>query len=234
MKAAVYYITGLLHPVYVYLCKGGLELKNLLIVSFVLLLSIFLAACSQNAEKDGGEKEDVAAVITDKTSDGEPLKVDKGLLNVEVTIPASFLAGQDIDTVIAEAKNEGIKEVIKNDDGSITYKMSKSEHKKMMKEMEEGIIKSVEEIKTGEDFTSIKDVSYNKSFSEFTLSVNQEEFENSLDSIASFGLAVTGMYYQLFNGVNPEKYKVTVIFKNESNGEVINTIVYPDDLNEKE
>jgi len=209
-------------------------LKNLLLVSFVLLLSIFLAACSQNAQKEDGKKEDVAEVTTDKTSDGEPLKVDKGLLNVEVTIPASFLEGQDIDTVIAEAKNEGIKEVIKNDDGSITYKMSKSEHKKMMKEMEEGIIKSVEEIKTGEDFTSIKDVSYNKSFSEFTLSVNQEEFENSLDSIASFGLAVTGMYYQLFNGVNPEKYKVTVIFKNESNGEVINTIVYPDDLNEKE
>lgn len=209
-------------------------MKNLLLVSFVLLLSIFLAACSQNAQKEDGKKEDVAEVTTDKTSDGEPLKVDKGLLNVEVTIPASFLEGQDIDTVIAEAKNEGIKEVIKNDDGSITYKMSKSEHKKMMKEMEEGIIKSVEEIKTGEDFTSIKDVSYNKSFSEFTLSVNQEEFENSLDSIASFGLAVTGMYYQLFNGVNPEKYKVTVIFKNESNGEVINTIVYPDDLNEKE
>lgn len=111
--------------------------------------------------------------------------------------------------------------------------MSKAEHKKMMKELEEGIIKSVEEIKTSEDFTSIKDVSYNKTFSEFTLSVNKEEFENSLDTIASFGLAITGMYYQLFNGVDPEKYKVTVIFKDESNGEVINTIVYPDDLNEK-
>lgn len=197
------------------------------------MLSLFVAACSQNAQKEGGEKDDVAAVSTDKTSDSEPLKVDKGLINVEVTIPASFFEGQDIDSVIAKAKSEGIKEVIKNDDGSITYKMSKSEHKKMMKEMVEGIIKSAEEIKTGQDFTSIKDVTYNKTFSEFTLSVNQEEFENSLDSIASFGLAVTGMYYQLFNGVNPEKYKVTVIFKNELNGEVINTIVYPDDLQEK-
>ena len=155
-------------------------MKNLLLVSFVLLLSIFLAACSQNAQKEDGKKEDVAEVTTDKTSDGEPLKVDKGLLNVEVTIPASFLEGQDIDTVIAEAKNEGIKEVIKNDDGSLTYKMSKSEHKKMMKEMEEGIIKSVEEIKTGEDFTSIKDVSYNKSFSEFTLSVNKKNSKTAL------------------------------------------------------
>lgn len=55
--------------------------------------------------------------------------MDKGLLNVEVTIPATLYKGQDIDSIISEAKNSGIKEVIKNDDGSLTYKMSKSEHK---------------------------------------------------------------------------------------------------------
>jgi len=218
---------------YIYV-KEVLQMKKILIVPFLLLLSILIAACSQDKEKESGVEKEVAAEnSTESTSDGEPLKVDKGVLNVEVTIPGTFFEGQDIDKVIAEAKNDGIKEVIKNEDGSITYKMSKAEHKKMMKELEEGIIKSVEEIKTSEDFSSIKDVSYNKTFSEFTLSVNKEEFENSLDTIASFGLAITGMYYQLFNGVDPEKYKVTVIFKNESNGEVINTIVYPDDLNEK-
>jgi len=79
----------------------------------------------------------------------------------------------------------------------------------------------------------ISDVTYDKSFSEFTLSVNKEEFDNSLDTMASLGLALTGMYYQLFNGVDEKDYKVKVIFKDESNGDVINTIVYPDDLNKK-
>jgi len=208
-------------------------MKKILILPLILLLGLLFAACSQDSEKVSEDKKDVAEGTTDKTSDGEQLKVDKGLLNVEVTIPASFFEGKDIDTVITEAKNDGVKEVIKNDDGSLTYKMSKSEHQKLMKEMEENIIKSVEEIKTGEDYTSIKDVSYNKDFSEFILSVNKEEFENSFDSIASLGLAITGMYYQLFSGVDPDKYKVTVIFKNETNGEVINTIIYPDELNEK-
>ncbi|MBG9694085.1 hypothetical protein ABD91_25535 [Lysinibacillus sphaericus] len=200
-------------------------MKKFLILPLALLLSILLIACNQ--DDDSGKKTDGA----DKASE-EPLKVDKGLINVEVTIPATLYKGQDIDSIISEAKNSGIKEVIKNEDGSLTYKMSKSEHKKMMKELKERIVKSVEELKTSEDFVSINDVTYNKSFSEFTLIVNKEKFEGSFDAIASFGLALAGMYYQLFNGADIEDYKVTVNLKDETNGEIFDTMVYPDSLNE--
>jgi len=200
-------------------------MKKLLILPLILLLGILLVACSQG--DDSGKKKEGA----DKASE-ETLKVDKGLLNVEVTIPATLYKGKNIDSIISEAKNSGIKEVIKNDDGSLTYKMSKSEHKKMMKELKERIVKSVEELKTSEDFASINDVAYNKSFSEFTLTVNKEKFEGSFDALASFGLALAGMYYQLFNGADVEHYKVTVYIKDESNGEVFDTMVYPDELNE--
>ncbi|MGE8001078.1 hypothetical protein ACQKOF_20925 [Lysinibacillus sp. NPDC093190] len=208
-------------------------MKKLLIFPLTLLLAILLVACSQNKESDSGKKNDSADKKAEETSQDESIKVDKGLLNVEVTIPASLFEGQDIDAAITEAKNEGVKEVIKNNDGSVTYKMSKSVHKKMMKELEESVLETVEEIKTSDDFTSIKDVTYNKSFTEFTLTVNKEEFENSFDAMSSMGLAIVGMYYQLFGGTDPEKFKVTVIFKDESNGDEINKVVYPDDLNEK-
>ncbi|MDM5233857.1 hypothetical protein [Lysinibacillus pakistanensis] len=205
-------------------------MKKILILPLTLLFSILLVACGQDKESESGKKSDNADRAAEETKD-ESFKVDKGLLNVEVTIPASLFEGQEIDSVITEVKKERIKEVIKNDDGSVTYKMSKSVHKEMMKEMEKDILETIEEIKTSKDFASIKDVSYNKSFTEFTLTVNKEQFENSFDAMASMGLALTGMYYQLFSGVDSEKFKVTVIFKDESNGEVINTIVYPDDLN---
>jgi len=210
-----------------YICGEGRlkKMKKFLILPLTLLLSILLIACNQ--DDDSGKKTDGA----DKASE-EPLKVDKGLINVEVTIPATLYKGQDIDSIISEAKNSGIKEVIKNEDGSLTYKMSKSEHKKMMKELKERIVKSVEELKTSEDFVSINDVTYNKSFSEFTLTVNKEKFEGSFDAIASFGLALAGMYYQLFNGADIEDYKVTVNLKYETNGEIFDTMVYPDSLNE--
>lgn len=208
--------------------KGAQTMKKILILPLTLLFSILLVACGQDKESESGN----ADRASEETKKDESFKVDKGLLKVEVTIPASLLEGQEIDSAITEAKKEGIKEVIKNDDGSVTYKMSKSVHKKMMKDMEKDILETIEEIKTSKDFASIKDVSYNKSFTEFTLTVNKEQFENSFDAMASMGLALKGMYYQLFSGVDSEKFKVTVIFKDESNGEVINTIVYPDDLNE--
>ncbi|PCD85084.1 hypothetical protein CNQ87_12345 [Lysinibacillus fusiformis] len=172
----------------------------------LLLLGALMAACSEDQKKAG---------------------------DVEVTIPALFFEGQDIDSVISKAKNSGIKEIIKNDDGSLTYKMAKPEHEEMMKGLKEGILANVDEIKASDDFKSVKDITYNKSFSEFTVSVNKKEFESSLDTMASVGLALTGMYYQLFYGADVENYKVTVIFNDESSGEVINTMVYPDVLNEK-
>lgn len=41
------------------------------------------------------------------------------LLYVEVTVPATLLEGEDIDSVIAQAKEDGIKDVKKNDDSSV-------------------------------------------------------------------------------------------------------------------
>lgn len=178
-------------------------------------------------------KKEVAADTTEKTSVSKPLKVDKELLNVEVTIPADFFEGEDIDTVIADAKDEGIQEVIKNDDGSLTFRMSESQQKEILKDMEEEIIDFVEEIETDEQLASIKDISYNSTYSEFTILVNPEELESTLDIDADVDLVLMGIFYQLFNGVDPAKNKVTVTYKNESNGEVIDTIVYPDDLNEQ-
>jgi hypothetical protein len=66
--------------------------------------------------------------------------------------------GEDIDTVIADAKKEGIKEVRKNEDGPLTYEMSKAKHKEMMKELQTGILETIEVTKNSEDSVSIKEM----------------------------------------------------------------------------
>lgn len=192
----------------------------------LVLLVIFLVACSNESAE--GEKS------TDQKQEEKEgaVNVDKGLLNVELTLPASFFEGEDIDTVIAEAKKEGVSEVTKNEDGSLTYKMPKSEHKKMMAEMGTSITDSIEEMKSSEDYVSIKDVTHNKSFTEFTLLVDKESYENSMDGFAIFDLGLQGSMYQMFNGANPEDYKVTVSVKDEATEEVFDEVIYPDALEE--
>jgi hypothetical protein len=133
-----------------------------------------------------------------------------------------------------EAKEEGVKEVIVNDDGSVTYKMSKSQHKKMMKEMEETLVETINEIEKDEEYPSINTIEYNKAFTEYTMIVNQKEYENSMDGFALFGLAFQSMFYQLFNGVSEEDYKVTFQLKDEKTSKVFDTVVYPDDIETEE
>ena len=120
-----------------------------------------MAACS--SKDDTSEKADNSKQEDKKTEEtGGAVGVDKGLLNVEVTVPASFLEGEDIDTVVAQAKEDGIKDVKKNDDGSVTYKMTKAQHKEMMQEMKASVTEYVDELINDEDFASIQDIEYNK------------------------------------------------------------------------
>ncbi|MEH7384236.1 hypothetical protein V7147_02305 [Bacillus sp. JJ1521] len=190
------------------------------------LFVLFLTACSGNKEENNTNKNNEPP----EQAKDEKIGVDKGLLNVEITLPASMFEGEDIDQLIADAKAEGVKEVIQNEDGSLTYKMSKAEHKKMMDEMKTSILETIEDMKTSEDYVSIKDVTYNKGFTEFTLVVDKAAYENSLDGFAVFGLGISEAYYQLFNGVNEDDYKVTISVKDQATGEVFGKTVYPDDL----
>lgn len=199
--------------------------KNLL--AFLLLTLLTLAACS--SKDDANKKEDNSKQEDKKTEETSgAVAVDKGLLNVEVTVPASFMEGEDIDTVVAQAKEDGIKDVKKNDDGSVTYKMSKAQHKEMMQEMKASVTEYVDELINGEDFASIKDVEYNKDFSKFTLVVDKEVFENSFDGFAAMGLAMSGMFYQIYDGVDAEKLKVKIDTVDHSTGEVFGTVNYPE------
>ncbi|WP_068673381.1 hypothetical protein [Oceanobacillus sp. Castelsardo] len=208
-------------------------MKKLTYMLLVLLIT-FLAACSSDGSADNTNESNKTIEQKQDETEEKGVNVDKGLLNVEVTLPAAFFEGQDIEEVIAEAEEEGVKEVTKNEDGSLTYKMSKSEHKKMISEMGTSITKTIEDMKNSGDYVSIKEITYNDSFSEFTLVVDKESFENSFDGFAVFGLGIQGSMYQLFNGANPENYQVTISVKDEATQEVFSEVVYPDALEEME
>jgi ABC-type glycerol-3-phosphate transport system substrate-binding protein len=90
-------------------------LKKLLLI--LVALVVILAACG---EGESSKKDNVSDDNGVKESENQKVEVDKGIFHVELTLPAAFFEGEDIDTVIADAKEDGVGEVIKNDDGSLT------------------------------------------------------------------------------------------------------------------
>ena len=201
-------------------------------ILFAILISVLTVLTACSASNDSNKEEQQDGKKTEET--GGALAVDKGLLAVEVTIPSTFIEGEDIDNVVAKAKEDGIKDVTKNADGSVTYKMSKAQHKEMMKEMKTNVTTYVDELINDENFASIQDIKYNASLSEFTVVVDKAAYENSFDGFAALGLAMSGMYYQVFDGTSGDKLSVTMHTKDINTGEIFGTAVYPDALEELE
>ena len=197
------------------------------LVAILCTTAFLLVGCGDSSDKN--EVEDTNAVV----ENNESIEVDKGLLNVTITLPASmFEDDEDINEEIEDFKEDGAKEVTVNEDGSITIEMSKSKHKKMMNGIKTGITKAFEGMEKSEEFTSVKKIEYNDDFTKITLEVNKSDYENSFDSFATIGIAMHSMRYNLYNGVEADKIKVTIDVKDSKTEEVFDTITYPDDFNE--
>jgi len=203
-------------------------------VFLLMVASLFVfAACSGSDETATEQEQD--GTEAKETEEGG-IEVDKGLLNVEITLPGEMLFGDEtVEELMEEAAEEtGVKEVTQNDDGSVTFKMSKQEHKQMLKEMAEQMEETVNDIKTDEDFVSIQDITFDKSFSEFTMVVDREAFANSFDGFAALGLGLSGMVYQLFSGEDIDTSEVIIYVEDEATGEVFEEVVYPEALEDLE
>lgn len=137
--------------------------KTALLIATALLTAA-LTACSGNGGTSAttgntaSNSEQQTATASTAKDDGEEqnagqasateggIEVDKGLLNVEITIPAesaeyygfNFESQEEAD---AYAKEQGFKSATLGDDGSVTIVMSKSQHKKTM----EGLSKTIDE-----------------------------------------------------------------------------------------
>lgn len=206
-----------------------MKLTRFFTLIFIIML---LAACADHTAET---EQDVAQDSEEQSTDEESgIEVDKGLLNVEITLPSNFFDEEELASIEENIEQETQEaEVTKNDDGSITVKMSKSDHKKMLEEMKEEFIVAIEDILEDENFVSIQDISYNKDFSNLTMVVSdQETFENSLDGFATLTLGVGSLLYQAFDGKDLEKDKVTLEIVDESTNETIHEIIYPDALEE--
>ena len=211
--------------------------KTTLLIATALLTAA-LTACSGSNGSGGGSTTNTVqqeAAASDTAADKEEqnssqastdeggIEVDKGLMNVEITIPAEaaesygfkFESQKDAD---AYAKEQGFKSVKLHDDGSITIVMSKSQHKKMMEELSKSIDDALQEMVGSEDYPNITAVEHNDNYTSFTVTTKSEELSFT-ESFSSIVFYLYGGMYNSFNGTPADN--IHVDFINEASGEVI-------------
>lgn len=189
-------------------------MKKTIFFALSIIICLSLAGCGgssndaqQNTEGDSENKET------------QSIEVDEGLLNVEITVPADFLEeGTTQETLDETAKEEGIKSITLNDDGSATYIMSKSKHDEMMAGIRESIDESMAEMIDPETYPTFVEVTSNDDYTHFTVKLSTDEVGIS-ESVSVLGFYVLGGLYNAFNGTPVDD--VTVSFVNADTGDII-------------
>lgn len=186
-------------------------------LTFIMLFS-FSACGSASKEKE-------------KVNNSESVEVDKGLLNVEVTVPVSFVDGQTPDEIKADAEEMGYSDCTIHEDGSVTYKMSKAKHREVLSAMKESFDESIAKTIAEEDGI-IKEIKYNDHLSKIDVYVDAAKYDE-WDSFSILVYYIIGAYYQIFEGTDAEKVNVIVNTVNAETKEVIDTFNLGDMMEEE-
>ncbi len=212
--------------------------KVLTIILSIIILSMF-ASCGETKTNSN----DVATTTTTNTTTAKATQTTelttttnetskKGVKaqknnndTVLIDIPASLIGKNATDKLTDEQKSNGFKKAVVNKDGSVTYTIDSQKYDTFLKKYQKTVAESLDKIKTDGNYKSVKSVEYNDNFSEITLIVNKNKFENGMDSIAIMQAGISAAMYQAFD-IN-SKTKTTINVKDQKTGKVFKTEKYP-------
>lgn len=149
------------------------------------------------------------------------IEVDENLIDVEITLPADYFEGGDEESIKAEVEESGFKSYKINEDGSVTYTMTKAKHKEMLTQMASEMDEMLSSMVTGEGkipaFTSVE---HNDNFSVIDIYVDTAVY-TPMDAMYALVLFLVGAYYQAFEGLPEEDVDVVVSFIDSADGETV-------------
>ena len=206
-----------------------MKMKKILLPALITSLAVSMAACgngsaSETTANTTAAKQETSSPETtpDATSDADAIadvNVEKELFDVKLTIPSDYIGDATQEELSKEAEANGYK-IVLNDDGSATYTMSKSQHKKMMEELSDSINTALTDMVGSEDYPNFTDIKANDDFTQFTITTKSEEL-NLKESVSVMGFYMSGGLYNVFNGTTVDN--VHVDFVNADTGEIISS-----------
>ena len=206
-----------------------MKMKKILLPALITSLAVSMAACgngsaSETTANTTAAKQETSSPETtpDATSDADAIadvNVEKELFDVKLTIPSDYIGDATQEELSKEAEANGYK-IVLNDDGSATYTMSKSQHKKMMEELSDSINTALTDMVGSEDYPNFTDIKANDDFTQFTITTKSEEL-NLKESVSVMGVYMYGGMYNVFNGTTVDN--VHVDFVNADTGEIISS-----------
>ena len=176
------------------------------------------AAPQENVDtEDGGSGREMTQEDWDQLAAIGDVQVENGVMTVSINVPADLAKNIRQETIDAGIGTQ-YQAAFRNQDGSITYKMTKEQHQAMLEQLAVSFDNSLQEMIDNENYT-ISNITRNNDFTVFDISLDGAEPSVS-DSFAAFSLYMYGELYGVFNGNRPEHVIVNYL---DSNGNLIDS-----------
>lgn len=189
--------------------------KAPLFMSLFFLLLILIAVIVFRWAIQSGRLE---VVIKDPdTNESYQLISSSGLFNVALTIPAEYVEGTTQKELNKQAKEGAFKSATLNKDGSVTYVMSKSQHKEMLNTLKDSIADELNKIPNSTDYPNVTKVEANDDYTKFTVTTASTELSFE-EQFLSVQLYIYGGMYNAFNNLSPV---ISVDYVNADSGATI-------------
>ncbi len=200
---------------------------KLLLTIMIGILTFSISACTPKEEPSGDVSEETTT--NENAEDSElsakdelealgDVEVEENLLSVEITLPAEYSEGTTQEEIDASVGNDTFKSATVNADGSITYKMSKKQHKALLADIAEQYNSALQEMVGSESTPNITEISANEDFTHFTVKTKSTELDLA-ESFSVLALYMYGGIYGIFNEYTPDN--IAVEFYNADSGELI-------------
>ena len=175
---------------------------KLIKVLLCILMMLNLVGCSGNKSSDDKKSGNEASEGIQVSTGDDSARIYNTVTNVKVTLPASLfeyvdeeISQEDLDKAAFE---NGFISATLNEDGSVTYVMSKDKYNAYVAELAMSIDKGLEELCNTENST-IVDIKHNADFTDYTITLDADVV-GFTESFVSLAIVLYIAFYYGFTG----------------------------------
>ena len=175
---------------------------KLIKVLLCILMMLNLVGCSGNKSSDDKKSGNEASECIQVSTGDDSARIYNTVTNVKVTLPASLfeyvdeeISQDDLDKAAFE---NGFISATLNEDGSVTYVMSKDKYNAYVAELAMSIGKGLKELCNTENST-IVDIKHNADFTDYTITLDADVV-GFTESFVSLAIVLYSAFYYGFTG----------------------------------
>ncbi|MBO5421414.1 MAG: hypothetical protein J6A67_05690 [Clostridia bacterium] len=182
--------------------------KKLTIV--VMIVAVVISVCSlawvvifkgddEYQETNKAFYEETSATRQRTTIPDESATDADDAVDVEIKIPVSFVL-DSVNTnsqLTKEQQDAGFKSAVFDGNGTVTYTISKADHRKFLMNYKYDVVTDLE-VSLASEYAYFNDLDYNEDLSKFSVKVNGSSFNNADGEEISTKVSLPSMLYQMY------------------------------------